>query len=523
MSKSLPLRPSLEQLRNQAKDLRKQFLAGEPAAVERVRPFHPELATPVTPSLSPSDGERVAVGRVRGEHLRLHDAQLVIAREYGFASWPKLKEHVESILLETGDPMELLKQAFHADDAPWLRKLLARYPQFKALINEPIGPFDSPAIINVRSREMLDVLLEAGADINAKSRWWAGGFGLLHGAEPDLAAYAIQRGATVDVHAAARLGLLNQLREQVTADPKLVHARGGDGQTPLHFASTVEIAAFLLEHGADIDARDLDHESTPAQWMIKERQGVARFLVQRGCRTDFLMAAALGDVALARQHLAADPKCIHLRVTDEYFPMINPKSGGTIYQWTLGWYVAPHEVARQFGHEEVFNLLMDHSPADVKLITACWVGDEATVKSLLKENPSLPTSLSPAYQRHLAHAARNNNLSAVRLMLAAGLPLDALGQHRATPLHWAAFQGNAEMTRAILHHQPPLELKDADFKNTPLGWAIYGSENGWHFDQSDYARTVELLLQAGAKPPEQIGGTDAVKTVLRKSGVKDAV
>ena len=75
------------------------------------------------------------------------------------------------ILLETGDPIELLKKAFQANDAPLFRKLLDRFPGFKAQINEPIGPFDSPAIINVRTREMLDVLLETGADINAKSRW----------------------------------------------------------------------------------------------------------------------------------------------------------------------------------------------------------------------------------------------------------------------------------------------------------------------------------------------------------------
>src|SRR5437016_5868425 len=127
---------------------------------------------------------------------------------------------------------ELLKKAFQANDAPLFRKLLERYPEIKAKINEPIGPFDSPAITHVRSREMLDVLLEAGADINAKSRWWAGGFGLLHGAAPELAAYAIERGAVVDAHAAARLGLIEKLRELVAADPGQVHARGGDGQTP---------------------------------------------------------------------------------------------------------------------------------------------------------------------------------------------------------------------------------------------------------------------------------------------------
>ena len=40
---------------------------------------------------------------------------------------------------------------------------------------------------------MIDVLAEAGADLNAKSRWWAGGFGLTHLASPELAAAASPR------------------------------------------------------------------------------------------------------------------------------------------------------------------------------------------------------------------------------------------------------------------------------------------------------------------------------------------
>jgi len=420
------------------------------------------------------------------------------------------------------DPVEQLKSAFHQDDAVLFRALLERHPGIKAQINEPIGPFDSPAINHVRSREMLDVLLEAGADLNAKSRWWAGGFGLLHTAKPDLAAYAIQRGATVDAHAAARLGLFEKLRELITADPALVHAPGGDGQTPLHFASTIEIAEFLLDHGADIDARDVDHESTPAQYMIPDRQEIARHLVRRGCQTDILMAAALGDAGLVRQHLATDPGCIRVRVSGEYFPMINLKSGGTIYQWTLGWYVSPHDVAKEFGHQDIFQLLMEHSPADVKLMAACWADDETAVESILSGNPGLVSGLSEADQRHVAHAARNNNAAVVRRMLAIGLPVDALGQHRATPLHWAAFHGNAEMARDILRHHPPLETTDADFKGTPLGWAIHGSEHGWYCRTGDYAGTVEALLNAGASLGERKpGGTEAVREVLRRHGVTD--
>lgn len=399
------------------------------------------------------------------------------------------------------------------------RTWLERHPEFKARINDPVAAFEAPVITCVHSREMLDVLREAGADINAKSRWWAGGFGLLHSAEPDLAAYAIQRGAVVDVHAAARLGLLDTLRELVSASPALVHARGGDGQTPLHFAGTVEIAAYLLDHGADIDARDVDHESTPAQYMVRDHQEICRYLIRRGCRSDLLMAAALGDADLVRRHLDADPAGIHLRVSNEYFPMTDQKSGGTIYQWTLGWYASAHDVAKQFGHGDVFQLLMERSPADVKLLAACWANDEVAVKSLLTEQPRLVAHLSEAYRRQVAHAARNNYLAAVRVMLAAGLPVDARGQHNATPLHWTAFHGNAAMAREILRYQPPLELNDANFHKTPLGWAVYGSENGWYCRTGNFSGTVEALLLAGAKPPERIGGTGAVQDVLRRFGM----
>ena len=260
------------------------------------------------------------------------------------------------------DPIEQIKSAFRADDAARVRAILDDHPELKARINEPLGPFDSPAIVNARSRAMLDVLIDAGADLNAKSRWWAGGFGLLHQCSPELAAYAIERGAVVDVHAAARLGMMDRLRELITHDPTLVHARGGDGQTPLHFASTVEVAEFLLDHGAEIDALDVDHESTPAQYTVDHRQPVTRFLITRGCKTDILMAAALGDLDLVRTHLDADPDCIRMRVSEEYFPMVRPKSGGTIYQWTLGFHVSAHQVARKFGHEDVVQFLFEHSP-----------------------------------------------------------------------------------------------------------------------------------------------------------------
>ncbi len=424
--------------------------------------------------------------------------------------------------LET-DPVELAHRAFANDDAGLLREVLRRHPALKAKINEPIAAFDSPAVIHARSRAMLDVLLEAGADLDARSRWWAGGFGLLHLAEPELAAYAIQRGAVVDAHAAARLGMFDRLRELIAADPGLVNAPGGDGQTPLHFAQTVPIAEFLLDHGAQIDARDVDHESTPAQYMIRDRQDIVRFLIQRGCRTDLLMAAALGDLELVRRHLDSDPASIRLRVSNEYFPMINPHAGGIIYQWTLGWYVSAHDIARDFKQGHVLDLLLERSPAEVLLLDACWTAHEDAARRLLAANPGLANRLSDSDRRQVAHAARNNNTAAVRVMLATGFPVTALGQHQATPLHWAAFHGNAEMARDILRYDPPLETKDADFQGTPLRWAIHGSEHGWYCRAGDYAGTVEILLQAGATIPDnQALGTEAIQAVLRRHGATES-
>jgi hypothetical protein len=77
-----------------------------------------------------------------------------------------------------------------------------------------------------------------------------------------------------------------------------------------------------------------------------------------------------------------------------------------------------------------------------------------------------------------------------------------------------------EMAREILRYHPPLELAEPDFHLTPLGWCIYGSKHGWHCRTGNYAATVEALIQAGAKLPEEDGGTPAVKEVLERSRSK---
>ena len=168
-------------------------------------------------------------------------------------------------------------------------------------------------------------------------------------------------------------------------------------------------------------------------------------------------------------------------------------------------------------------LLFDRSPEPVKLIAACWLGDRAMVQSIRTKHPNIAESFTDTDCRQVAHAARKNATEVVRLMLECGLRADARGQHQATPLHWAAFHGNVDLIKIVLQYEPPLEVRDADFNSTPLGWAIYGSENGWNAATGDYASTVEALIAAGAKVPGTITGTEAVKDVLRRHGATEVV
>jgi ankyrin repeat protein len=179
----------------------------------------------------------------------------------------------------------------------------------------------------------------------------------------------------------------------------------------------------------------------------------------------------------------------------------------------------PHLIARDFGHREVFQFLMEHSPQDVKLSQAFELGDERIFRALLASRPNLIETLTDDELRQLPDAAQNNNTEAVRLMLAAGWPVDVKGEYDLTPLAWASWHGNAEMVREILRYHPLLERHDSVHQITALGSALHGSENSWHRDTGDYAATVETLLDAGAKAPkvtDDLEASPAVKEVLRR-------
>ena len=92
------------------------------------------------------------------------------------------------------DPRAALVTAVKAGDAARARALLAAHPELRARINDPAEelPFGGRPlrpVVESGNREMIDVFLEAGADINGRSDWWAGSFGVLDSCEPELAPF----------------------------------------------------------------------------------------------------------------------------------------------------------------------------------------------------------------------------------------------------------------------------------------------------------------------------------------------
>jgi hypothetical protein len=204
-------------------------------------------------------------------------------------------------------------------------------------------------------------------------------------------------------------------------------------------------------------------------------------------------------------------------VDDQFFPMTDKRAGGTIYQWTLGFYASAHHVAKTFDRSAVLQLLFERSPAPVRLLEACMLGDADAARRFAGETPDAAQQATADDRRGVADAARNNDALAVKLLLQFGWPVDARGQHQATPLHWAAFHGNPDMAREILRFNPPLEARDADFDGTPLDWAMHGSEHGWYAKTGDYGTMVDVLLQAGAGRPHSITrGSAAVRAALAR-------
>jgi ankyrin repeat protein len=312
-----------------------------------------------------------------------------------------------------------------------------------------------------------------------------------------------QQSADQAVHEAAQAGLTDKLARMLAKDVALVGAKGMDARTPLHCAGTVAVAALLLDHGAQIDARDEDHDSTPAQWRIGESPDVARFLLERGAKADIFLAAALGDLPLAEKLVREDGGCVAHRIgKPPQFPPIGHKGrGGTIYQWTLRFNSYPHQIALMKGHQAMFDFLYAESDVVTRLLVNCVLARRAEAQAIAKEHPEIVPEL-PDLDRELVAKycwETNTNYDAVKLMLDLGFPVaHPEHSHGYTPLHNAAWAGSADLVELLISRGHPVDIRDPGYDATPLGYALHDCLVEKRHPEGEFARVVRALLEAGS-------------------------
>jgi hypothetical protein len=493
---------NLAQQRKRAKDLIRAARAGDAAALARIRAVRADAA--VRP-------------------LRLADAQYALAVDEGFDSWPALVAALQE------RDVRSFCDAVRRGEAAGVRRLLASAPHVRNRVNDPLFEFGQRAAhLAAGNATMLQVLLAAGADVNMPSDWANGPYTVLDRASGDTARFLIAQGARLTPNVAARLGWLDELRTLVDTDGALVHARGGDGQQPLHEAKTVVIADFLLDRGAGIDVRCIDHHSTPAQYALVDRPDVCRRLLDRGAAPDIFMAARLGDIGLATRLLDAAPSCVAARINEPGYPLVPPFN---IYCWTIGFGMSPHETASKFEHRDVHDLLVSRSPIRIRFINALLSGEEEAARAARAEDPSLVASLPRDDHGRLARAIFHERFDAAGVMLDLGFDPTAPGIDGGTALHAACWVGNVAMVERLLTRGGvPVDARDPTHQSTPLGWAAFGSVHR-RAGAGDYAGVADRLVEAGADITaagngagrtllEMAEGNDAMQEALRRHGAE---
>jgi len=409
---------------------------------------------------------------------------------------------------EAPSPIERFKRAIHERDASALRRVLEESAEARDAINEPMFVFDSPALLSIvgdGDLGLVDTLIEFGADPNRRSSWWAGGFHPLHAADSAVADRLIAAGAEPDACAAARLDRLDLLAKLLKENPARVHERGGDGQTPLHFARSRACVDLLLAAGANPEARDVDHRSTAAEWMIgamnspASRNELAKYLVERGASADIFLAAALGLTERARELLEADPTLLNLRTSQGDYAE-KPPSSFHIYQWTLGPNLSPLQVAADRGHTDTLAAMeVFASPAE-RLLLACHLGKQDQARAIVRDNPGIVQQLGPVERRALADEAWATNVPAVEIMLELGFDPSIERRAAGNALHCAAWEGSVDCVSTILAHpsgRAIIDSRDSAYGGTPLSWCCHGSRNCGN-PRADHAGVTRLLIASGA-------------------------
>jgi ankyrin repeat protein len=484
-TRGLPGNANLEQLKDGAKSFQRAVRAGDAGAAAVVREFHPRLADaqPGSPQLN---------GFARA------DAQLVIARQFAFSSWPKLKAHLELVARyarspheePVGGPLvderavvdEFLRLACltYGDDDPdrcrraqsllrehdWLARasihtvaatgevdaaheLLDRDPSDASLVGgphrwEPLLYLTYSRVPLAPGRSAVGVarlLLEHGADPNTGYLW--------EGLVPPFTALTGALGSGEGASPAHPEALaLARLLLDAGADPndgQALYNRAGDGQE--------DWVSLLLEFGLGTG------DGGPWRRLLGERQDSPRAMIE-----DLLMAAAgHGFTDRVRRLLARG---------------VDPEGRGSrhpIYQGR-----SPVQEAALAGHMDVVSLLVgagaswEHDQVD-ELVATAMAGDRDTVKCLLAADSGLRERAIDRCPDQLVRAAEQNRDEAVALLIELGFDVNA--RSRTAPLHEAAMRGNVRVIRLLVDHGADPNIHDTGYDATPAGWAEHHGQH----------------------------------------------
>jgi ankyrin repeat protein len=252
-TRTLPDKPSLAQLRKQAKELLKSYRAGNDAAVAEVERFERK-----------ADPAKFA----------LADAQRVLARAYGFSSWTQLKKRVDIV-----SNVKAFCQAVKAGDVATVRKLVRPRPE---LVHEWRGDPAAPSALHFavlhRDADMTRALIELSASPRtgfwphrdatsaytiAKDRGYDEIVAVIEEEEERRRRASSPAGATISSKTDEILKAIVQDRcdeaiRILESDLSLVGACNHAGTTPLHIAAFTHnpvMVAWLLDHGAPVDAK----------------------------------------------------------------------------------------------------------------------------------------------------------------------------------------------------------------------------------------------------------------------------
>lgn len=282
--RKLPQDPDLDQLKTQARELLKTIRSGDADAL-RAFAAHPRSISPASAILT--------------------DAQLVIARSYGFPSWSVLRREVNR---------RRLRSAIWRSDRTAAAKVLK---QDGGIVNDAVSHprwGGSPTPIQLAAERgqtgMIRLLLDSGADPDGGTDTYGGWTALhlaAHWGHMEAAALLRERGAAVDIHAACLLDDVRRVSAILADDPEAASRPGLGGDYPLHVAVSAETAGILLDHGARLDTRDCEG-NTPLGAAIGRGdrcRGLADYLIDRGAPADPCQLAALGRTEQLGQDLRA--------------------------------------------------------------------------------------------------------------------------------------------------------------------------------------------------------------------------